>query len=33
MKDVDRRRDNEDDRDNTNGDDRKGGFSLGSEYR
>ena len=28
MKDVDRRRDNEDDRDNTNGDDRKGDFTL-----
>ena len=33
MKDVDRRRDNEDDRDNTNGDDRKGDLTLGSEYR
>lgn len=27
MKDVDRRRDIEDDRDNTNGDDRKGSFT------
>ena len=27
MKDVDRRRDIDDDRDNTNGDDRKGSFS------
>lgn len=28
MKDVDRRRDADDDRDNTNGDDRKGGASY-----
>lgn len=28
MKDVDRRRDVEDDRENTNGDDRKGGFPI-----
>ena len=28
MKDVDRRRDIEDDRENTNGDDRKGSFAI-----
>ena len=32
MKDVDRRRDNEDERDNTNGDDRKGESTFDREF-